>query len=534
MPTLPTADDLGVRIPQNRGNVVTGNFDYSGTQQLGSVVENFAAGVKNRQDQINYQKAKTYWQKAKLEADNAFDQDGDFGTYLTRYDDMLGKAKEKATGMVTNRRMREEFEMDVDLSLASGLEGMKDYAFKKESEFGVAHLNDTITAGRENYLRATTPADKQFALESIMESIDFAQGAGYIGADDAQAHRQSVAVDLAIASVEIEAPQKQVEMLKENKGLIDVIPKDTREKMIDSASAQLVNQQGLEIADSIRVAGGALAERTAEVNKIKDVNVRDAARRQVEHDYSIEKTARLESESANYDAARKALNKGQSIGQWMQENPKSWDGMNGEQQASLLSKGSNVTTDRGAYAAIIDLSAKDANEARNFLHENSHLFSESDFQTWEDRLSKTKELDSFASTNEQVLIKFSQAGFNVAETNFKKKEHYLKAIESIDSDIKKFQEVHGKDPSPDEERKIIDSNFEKIEDRFFGKDVYSYSLTTEQRQDRDTKRKADKFSTLLNEYKRQLEGDAGVPVTLSEDEISAIYRNADAMGMLDE
>lgn len=390
MPKLPLAEELGTRIPQNRGSVVPISTDLSGVQSFGSALQSFAAGVKQRQDNLNLHKAKTAWQKAKLAADNAFDQDTDFTTYLERYDKNLNKAEEDALGMISSPRMKALFQEDISLSKAQGIEQMKDVAFQREKEQGLADLSEILEENREIALNATTEADRQSVFDTMNDVITAAELNNYVDAPKAQALRQETAVDAAIGTIGIQDLKTQKDMLSENTGPAELLPTDTRKKMLESVNNQLVNEEGMRAADNIRMAGGELPERLAEVRKIKDADIRAAAQRQVEHDYGLEKTAESELFSNNYSEARKALNDGGSIGEWKQTNPHQWDEMTGNQQADLLA-GGKQTTDFAVYHELNMMLADSPKEAYELFLKEGHRLAPAEFKELSKRFAGASE-----------------------------------------------------------------------------------------------------------------------------------------------
>jgi len=390
MPKLPTAQQLGARIPQDRSNVVTGNFDTSGFQQLGQTVEAFGAGIKDRQDAMNLQKAKTHWSKAKLAADNAFDQDNDFETYVERYNEALGKAEEQAGEMITNSRMKEIFKDDISLSRAQGVESMKDFAFSKETESGLATLQQILDDNREIALNATTNADRESAFDTMNDAIGTAELVGYVDADNAQIMRKKVGTDAAIGTIQVQDLKTQQQMLANNEGPAELIPTDVRKSMLENVNNRLVNQEGMIKADEIRAQGGDLTERLDSVRKIKDPDIRKAAQIQVEHDYAMERTAKGELFSENYSDARKALNAGSSIGEWIQQNPEQWDGMTGDQQAQLLT-GGKQTTDFALYHNLNMMLADSPKEAYQTFLKEGHRLAPAEFKELSKRFAGASE-----------------------------------------------------------------------------------------------------------------------------------------------
>lgn len=531
MAQFPTAEDLGTRLPQDQGGTVRpAEINFSGQRQLGSTLKDYALDMKVRRDRLQRQKAQTHWAKKKLEADKAFDQDQDYETYIDRYQEMLNKGREEALGMVSDPDLKAMLQEDISLSEAQGLEQMKDYAFQKEKDSGLADLQTILDDNREIALNATTSSDRQAAFDTMNDAIETAKLNGYLSAEQAEGRRKQVAISAAVGTINVQDLKTQRDMLSNNKGPAELLPTDQRKTMLESVNKRLVNQEGMIKADEIRSQGGSLPDRLNRVREIKDPDVRSAAQRQVEHDYSLEKTARLESESENYNEARKALNSGQSIGEWIQQNPQGWDGMSGDQQKSLIT-GTTKKTDRQAYVTFMEMASKDVNKAKDYLYSNAHKFDDTDFEKFVGMVTKPQKLDSFLTRSETMNIKLQEAGIT------KNSEKHFKALQALEKDYLKFQEGNNREPSAKELESMTNDVFDKVIDTVwfnpFTEDKYGFDLTQQQREDRRTQEKDDRFEKYLNDYKIYLEGDSGVPTYLSDEEVNRLYQVWDAQGYLD-
>jgi hypothetical protein len=324
MPRLPGAEELGVRQYQDRSSVITPTADFSGQKALISTVKNISDRRNERLDRSSLHKAKMHFQKSKLEADSAFDQDPDFETYQERYDKKIADAMTQSAGMIRNPNDRSMFEESMSLYRAQGNQQIIAKAWNKEVDKGLSDLDETLTIGRENYLRASNASDKQFAIDTANEAINAAEEATHIDADKATNMRQGLAVDLAIASVEVAPPEKQIELLKSDKGMMQYIPLDTRNKMLKSAEVQYSATQAMESANAIREGGGTLQERMDQVNKIKDPKVKSATKAQVKDDYNLEKTAEGEARYQTYDGMAKGIIAGGNLNEMRAEKPSEW------------------------------------------------------------------------------------------------------------------------------------------------------------------------------------------------------------------
>jgi hypothetical protein len=172
MARLPSAQDLGVRSFQDRSQVVTPTANVSGQNQLVATISNISTGMNERLDATSRHKAKVHFPESEIEADAAFDQDPDFETYQERYDKKIQSAIETSAAMVRNPNDRAMFQQDMSLYKAQGSQAIIAKAYGKEVDRGLADLDETLTIGRENYLRASNEQDKAFAMDAINDAIN--------------------------------------------------------------------------------------------------------------------------------------------------------------------------------------------------------------------------------------------------------------------------------------------------------------------------------------------------------------------------
>lgn len=534
MPELPGIDQLGQRQFQDRSQVVRPSVDMSGQQNLVNTVQQVASNVSERVDQSNLQNAKIQFQKAKLAADSAFDQDTDFETYHTRYEGMLNKAAEDSSKLIRNPRLQEQFKNEISLYQAQGLDSIKKKAIMKETDHGLATLDDSLTTARENYLRATDPTDKQFARDSMSEAIDLAQTHAYIDADKAQVLRQKTAVDLAIASVNTEQPAQQVKLLKENKGLIDVIPKDVRLEMLNRAENKSQTDVALTLAGGIRAKGGTLDDRFKEADKIGDVKTRELVRGQVEEDYGREKRAKSESQYNAYDTLKKGVIAGKSSLEVSKENPDMWESMSGDQQQAIRSMDTrkDPQSDLNVYNNLNQLASKDKNQAYQYFLDNADKLSPGDVEKWSDRFAKPEELDGYLTRSQRLDSALSLVGVKDHKSN-----DYKLAQDQLDKDTIAFEKTKGRKPDADELTKLVNGVTNTVVEGGWGNPfsqgylyvspVHGFNATPEQRKDKQLNDKLDLFKTKLNKW----ESNLGVPV--SDDEKNRLFKAWNNAGLLD-
>ncbi len=529
MPKLPTAENLGVKPFQDRSTVVRPTADTSGQDALVNSLNRVSDRMNERLDRSSLHKAKIHFQKAKLEADHAFDDDPDFETYQERYDKKLGEAMENAGKMVRNPRMREAFTEQLSLYRAEGNQGIKVKAFNRETDKALADLTESISIGRENYLRSTMPADKEFARSAIFDSIANAEESGYIDKLQAEKMRQKTAMDLAVASVEMEAPEKQLEILKSNKGLQNVIPLDMRTKMIDQAKSQLDSKVALDTANQIRQEGGARKDRLSKVNKIKDPDIKNAVRSQVVADLQQENIAEKETQFDIFDNAAKQLIEGKNLNEFRSTQPKQWDAMSAAQQSKLIKMANSKEkreTDLGFYHDLTMTYEKDPQQAYDMFLSEAHLLSEADAKSWVKRFAKGQDSDPLLGLDQEFNRRAGESGLKLGPKA--KGKAFIRLQEEWDL----FQENNpGKKPNAEQQKAMLDRVMGVYEDGFWS-DTFNFEVDRDKVISRENQAKMEKFDAIVRQVEEEMSSD--VPVELSDEQITLIYQDAVRRGLLDE
>jgi organic radical activating enzyme len=552
MALLPSADNLGRRDFTDRSQVVRPQLDFGGQNRFAATLENVSNNINERLDRASLTKATIEFQKAKLDADNAFDNDPDFETHEQRYNESLGKAAESISKTVRNPAMRDEFSQRLALYQAEGSANIKKKAFVKETEKGLADLDSNLTVSRENYLRSSSQADKELARQSMIDSIDFAKQSGYIDDAKAEALHQKAGLDLAVASVKIESPDRQIKLLTEHKGLADIIPTDMRMEMIDRAKSDMKNTEALTLAEEIGGKGGDLSYQLSLTKSIKDPLVRENTRAQVEENFGRKHRAKTEREYNAYDFIKKLVldtEKPISPLEASVKNKELWNTMSASQQQDILSMsgGERKYSDMNVYNNLNQLADKNPKQAYQYYLENADKLSHSDQEKWSDRLSKPEELKSFLSNQE--MLKKSMVDIGIKDF---KGEKFAKASEQLNEDFIKFQQDNGHEPNAVEMKKLVDGITDKVVEgswnplssKPFGGDVYGFEVTKAEREkrsnDAETNRKLDKFKTLLGQYRDALEKQQnagkttpGIPVVIPDDEQNRLYNIWSNKGYLD-
>lgn len=351
MAKIPDVMSLGARpLPQGQRPVVqdrSGELIADAMTRAGAQVHGIASDIQEQEDRFTYAKAKAAFLTADIEARRALENDLDFATHEQRYQDAMGKAREKVSSMIRSPRDRALLDQDLNLDLARGTAAVAGNARKIEVDVGRGELDASATALLDNAVLAADEATRAASLNAINDLIDGARQKGYISTEEAVNRKQAAAVSYGEAYLVTLEPEARVAALKNSKGtVVDVIPAARREVLLKQA------------------------ERDAEVDADRKKNqaYQDLQRSRAEADNRVLQLYAQGTALADMP-------------------PSLLDSMNGSTRVSLMAKeeaeakGQKVVTNPDAYLGLIKMHAEDPDAFQQVnLGEYVDKLSESDWQ----------------------------------------------------------------------------------------------------------------------------------------------------------
>lgn len=185
MPQLPSAT-AALNVPQSRTGVA--RVDTASTvgireQGVQSALQGIGSGLQTIQtarDTSDLANAQSQFLQAKVEQDNAYQDDKDWQTMPQRYSANVDQARQDSAQMITNPAARNQFLRDSALEVQRGTLQIGALAKQKEGDQGRANL----TVGLNNNLQsASMSADSNTRaglLNSMNGQIDAAVGKGWL------------------------------------------------------------------------------------------------------------------------------------------------------------------------------------------------------------------------------------------------------------------------------------------------------------------------------------------------------------------
>lgn len=230
MPRIP--DDMtsygGGPSLQPRRGVVQGPADgrIDAIADLGETIGKIGQGIQDREDKLNYARAKSEYLKSKIQIESEFENDNDYQTYGERYKEKINKARGDASALIRNPMMRESFQFDTDVDIEQGLAGMAKKAFAKEKDNGRANLSGLLDDSQKLIVSTSDPAIRKSAYENVNQSVDAAIENNWLSKEEGVNLKRKFAEGSARAEFKSRSPKEQLQMLKDGHPAAKMLPPD--------------------------------------------------------------------------------------------------------------------------------------------------------------------------------------------------------------------------------------------------------------------------------------------------------------------
>jgi len=441
---IPTSVNLNRRIPNGATGVDTSNSDL-GLGQVAGLVNN----IHERRTAYASANAQATFLKAKLEHDNGFDQDEDYGTIEDRYTQGLTGALEDAALGINDRRARAEFVRSNQLRLEEGRHRIKKLAYGKERDSNRASIDEQLEGLRDVGVNGNI----EDAYQAGSDILDNAAGLGYYSQEEAGDVRRAFRDKLAVSRLESLSADEQLSALKEP--WAKNIAASTRNKLINAARKDARQSRSIDLVDNFFDRDLDETQALKEIRKIKNDELRLDVERRYENQLGRQKSARQERETElsqeNFLAVRRGELSVDDIGRDTLEEmtPAQINTLYAAEKEAA--KGSKPETSRQAFAAFYEHMGKgEVFLARQYVLDNANLFDDGDYESLI-RASSTKiatddgpnHAESVLSVQKELELRLGQLKIGTTRAKELKGEVLL----AYDRWNKDYQTQNGKEPT---------------------------------------------------------------------------------------
>lgn len=247
MARIPDETDLGSRvIPQRRGPQFQSRAGIIEAEALTQAAAGIGQAVRKFQahdDEFNYARAKSALLQADADARKALEDDPDWATHETRYNEKMKAARERAGELIKGGRSRALFDEDAKTSVLRGTENIRANAKRVEGQWGRSELDTTLEGNRRAALETKDEKTRGALVFGTLEAIEGARNKGYITPEQATERRQVWTAQYGEGFVDMQPDAQQMKLLKN--------PKGTPAEYIDPAKRMVMIDR---LEDKIRIA----------------------------------------------------------------------------------------------------------------------------------------------------------------------------------------------------------------------------------------------------------------------------------------
>lgn len=199
MPRLPESDAIERHTPRDayevqsyRGGIAEGAQAEAATEMVRAVgkftegVQKIGTEILDARDKSELANANSALLRAKADADTAFADDPDYGTWAARYQQQLGQAQQTIAGGISSDRVRAAFSDQAALNITEGATALVEKSQGRAMDQRRSQLTDLIAANREAALNASDPVTREGLLNATVESIAAARDGGLITDQEAR------------------------------------------------------------------------------------------------------------------------------------------------------------------------------------------------------------------------------------------------------------------------------------------------------------------------------------------------------------
>ena len=473
MAVIPDASDLGApRIPMRARGVIndrSAEIAANSISEFGGSLSKIASDFGEREDKFNYARAKSSLLQADIAARKSLENDNDWATHESRYQEAMNKALEGATKQIRGNRDRSVFEMDAKLDVERGTHEIRSGAKRKETDWARSELNKMLDANRSAALSAVDEPSRTAIINASKDAIVGAQQKGYMSEQEATNQFQRFRDSYAIGSLEMQPAEKRIESLNSKGGVADYLQPDVRAKLLEHAKREgndlRVRRESQAYEDALIAKLGASPAALAEARKITDPEVRDATVSRIKQREADEKRQEIEARDALGEQALAFINDG---GKYADLPLNIKNGLKPSSLNSLRSYAEQRSAARRQTApeTLLELSTQFADHPQEFgeldLLSYRDKLSDNDFEKFVDLQRKVRSgnLDGKASGYQSITqIRDTRLRELFGGTTAKgdKQNKINDFVMRFESELNAFKEETGKSPKAADARKIMDN-----------------------------------------------------------------------------
>lgn len=450
MARIPNVTSIQRVVPAGSQQVAT--YDTRNADMGLSELAGTAKQIADDRTRYQLAKAEADFVTAKTELDNAFDQDDDFATMPDRYEAAVSKMLGETTTNIEHPSARAFFAEKHKVSVAQGLERIKDLSRAKERDFERGQINDQLNKIRESGLNGDFMASAN-AAQQLLES---AAALGYYSEEEKSKQLKTFRDSMAVGKLEIMEPEQRTKAL--NQPWAKNLPSDVRTQLKRDTDKELLATRAMRNVDGYMEKDLDREAVLDEIGKISDSKLRAETERRFEYAYGRKEVAELERYTEIHKEYFVPLLEGEITFDQIPDDQ--LNQLPADMQLSLYNAQAKAVSQRKVSDInVVDTlnyyeQSKQFKELRKYYLENAHNLTNTDAKAWSEVSMQgviPPEPKSFLKTQQALVAKLQEIG---QHKNMKTRG---KLTEQLTDWFYEYQEANGKPPTDKERDAKLDS-----------------------------------------------------------------------------
>jgi hypothetical protein len=185
-----------------------------GVQSAGTDIGRALAHERLTDDKLEVARARADFLTKKIELDTSLKDDQDYGTFQERYTTKLGEIRSGSTGLISNPKTRELFDLSIADDIAKAAQGANLQATKIWKDKTLADSTERLEAIRQAALKTTDPEERVKLIDSGNDIISGLAAKNITTAASAADYKKKWTQDYTIAAISLLPPAEQVNILQ--------------------------------------------------------------------------------------------------------------------------------------------------------------------------------------------------------------------------------------------------------------------------------------------------------------------------------
>ena len=261
MPTIPGYDSQRQPSTRQQSLVRSNPVDMG----IDETLEDVNQQIRQR-DENEYARAKSRFLVLKAEQDNAYDDDQDFSTIQERWEGVMREGMGVSASQITNPVLREQFQTEMEVQMATGAERMRDIARVKYRDKELGDITQEVDILLKEAVRPGS--DVEHIVGAVGQRYRAAADAGVLDREAAEKLRIAFTNEAAVSKLTAMAPGDRLQVFKTSPAWLDNIGATRLAQLKKEAKEDALEEKTL--ATALHLNSLDEEDANTELRKIKD------------------------------------------------------------------------------------------------------------------------------------------------------------------------------------------------------------------------------------------------------------------------